>query len=176
MKSQYPDSEQIKYFEPQIEKLKAYLKSNAEKYDQARVIETNYISINDLLETFKGKNVLIDIWATWCGPCVEDFNYKSALKPFIENGKLTVLYISIDKQTWEKKWRENIRFNQLEGYHVLADDVLIRDAWHYLGGREGVIPRYALIDKNGNVFLAEAARPSQGKKLVEQVENLLAQE
>jgi len=174
LKSKYPTSLHIAKFEPQIESLKRYLKSSSIQYEKALIIETNYIRLEDLLSTFKGKNILIDIWATWCGPCVDDFNYKSRLRPFIEAGKISILYISIDKPVWEKKWKENMKFNQLEGYHVLANDILIEDMWKYLGGTQGAIPRYALIDKDGKVFLNEASRPSQGDKLVKQIETLLS--
>ena len=98
---------------------------------------------------------------------------KSESPTFIDERKITVLYVSIDKSRWEKKWRENIRFNQLEGYHVLADDVLIQDMWDFLGGKQGIIPRYALIDKNGDIFLNDAARPSESEKLTEQIKSLL---
>ena len=57
--------------------------------------------------------------------------------------------------------------------HVLADEVLIQDMWHFLGGRQGAIPRYALIDKNGALFLKDAARPSESEKLIEQINNLI---
>ena len=173
LKLKYAASPHVAKFEPQIESLKKYLKSNSIQYDKAFVIETNYIRFEDLISTFKGKNILVDVWATWCGPCVEDFNYKSKLRPLIESGKISVLYVSIDKPTWEKKWKENMKFNQLEGYHVLANDILIEDMWKYLGGRQGVIPRYALIDRNGTLFLNEASRPSQGDELVNQIDDMV---
>lgn len=103
LKTQYPNSIHITQLEPQVEKLKAYLKSSSEKFNKAEFINTNYYQFEDLLELFKGKNILIDIWVAWCGPCIQEFNYKDTFKPYIDNGELKVLYISIDKQRWEKK-------------------------------------------------------------------------
>ena len=174
LKKQYPNSVHITQFEPQIEKLKAYLISSSENFDGVIFIDKNYYQFQDLLEVLKGKNIIIDIWATWCGPCIEEFKYKSSIQPFIDNGDLTVLYISIDKERWEKKWRENIKYNRLEGYHILANDVLIKDMWNYLGGMHGAIPRYALINKEGELFSNDAVRPSQRQKLIDQIEELLA--
>lgn len=168
LKEQYPDSELIKPYAPKINALNEYLKTSASSYDKFKIIEKNFIYFNDLLETFRGQNLFVDIWATWCAPCVNDFNYKSVLRPFLDQDSITVLYISIDKVRWKNRWKENIKFNELEGYHVLADNVLIQDMWKKIGGREGLIPRYVLIDKKGN-----AARPSQGEKLVQQIQGLL---
>ena len=42
-----------------------------------------------------------------------------------------------------------------------------------LGGTEGLIPRYALIDKSGAIYLDNASRPSDGEKLVQQIQSLL---
>ncbi|MEX2232630.1 MAG: TlpA disulfide reductase family protein [Cyclobacteriaceae bacterium] len=176
LKEKYPDSQLLKPYEPKIDLLKTYLRNTSKHYQKSKIVETNFLHFNDLLETFKGKNLLIDIWATWCAPCVDDFNYKSILKPFIEDGSIAVLYISIDKPQWERKWKENIKFNELEGYHVLADNLLIQDMWKQLGGTAGLIPRYALIDKNGSVYLNNAARPSEGAELVNQIRGLLGTE
>ena len=46
--------------------------------------------------------------------------------------------------------------------------------WIYLGGRQGITPRYTLIEKNGRVFRNDAARPSEGEKLVEQINSLIS--
>ncbi|UZR98443.1 TlpA family protein disulfide reductase [Chondrinema litorale] len=172
MKKQFPNSKYFSEFDNEIEKLEAYVTSSSEQFDRAKVIETEYLHFLDLLEQFKGENVFIDVWATWCAPCVEDFKYKSVLKPYIDKEKITVLYISIDKKKWKRKWKENMKFNQLEGYHVLADEILIKDMWAFLGGREGVIPRYAIVDKSGKIILSDAARPSNRNKLIDQLNKL----
>lgn len=173
LKKKYPNSVHIAQFEPQVEKLKAYLKSSSEKFDKAILIDKNYYQFEDLLAELKGRNIMIDVWATWCGPCIEEFKYKSTMQPFIDRGELTVLYVSIDKERWTKKWRDNIKYNQLEGYHVLANKVLIKDMWKFLGGMTGTIPRYALITKDGKLFKGNAARPNQTEKLKVQIQNLL---
>jgi thiol-disulfide isomerase/thioredoxin len=175
LKVQHPNSLHLAYLEPQVQKLKAYLKAASTDYDKGEIIETNYIRFADLIESFKGQNILVDLWATWCAPCIKEFNYKSRIKPYVDNGKIVILYISIDNETSKKKWKENIKFNQLEGYHALANDVFVKDMWQVLGGDQGVIPRYALIDKNGNIVLNNAARPSDGEKLTKQIESLLSQ-
>ncbi len=173
LERQYPESAHFKHFEPYLEKLETSIHKGGEKYDKAIVIKKNYTSFQDLLEQFQGKNLLIDIWATWCHPCVADFRYKNVVKPFIENQTIQLLYISIDKPQWEDRWRQSMKYNELEGYHVRANNELIIDMWKVLGGDVGAIPRYALVDKNGEIFLNTAARPSDDEKLTEQINRLL---
>ncbi|MDH5365965.1 MAG: hypothetical protein OEW67_03205 [Cyclobacteriaceae bacterium] len=176
LQSQYPDSENLKHFEPQVTKLKAYLKSTKTTYNKGVIINRNHKSFESLLGGFKGKNVLIDIWATWCRPCIEDFKYKQMLQPFIDSLQLEVLYISFDKPEWEDRWKNSIKFNELEGHHFRANKKFIEDMWIELGGMVGAIPRYALVDKKGELFLSTASRPSEGTKLVDEINQLLAKE
>ncbi len=175
LEQQYPGSANLEYFKPQIEKLRNYIKSSYEDFNKAEIIEKNYTSFRDVMGLFKGSNLLIDIWATWCHPCIEDFKYKSALESFLENRQLDILYISIDKVRWKDRWRNSIKYNELQGHHVRANDVLIADMWKVLGGFVGAIPRYVLVDKKGNIFISTAARPSENNILVQQISDLIAQ-
>ncbi len=172
---QYPDLAHWGLLKPLIEKLKASILSAGMDYDKAIIIKTHYTSFMDLIGQFKGKNLFIDIWATWCGPCVKDFQYKDVIMPFVDDQQLEWLYISIDKALWKDRWKQSIKYNELHGHHVRANDVLITDMWKVLGGYEGAIPRYVLVDKKGNIFISTAARPSESDILVQQISDLIAQ-
>ncbi|NNF22402.1 MAG: hypothetical protein HKN67_10695, partial [Saprospiraceae bacterium] len=144
LQRQYPDCEHFDYYIPYIEKLKASVKARGENFDEAVLIRKKYSSFRDLIKYFYGQNLLIDIWATWCRPCIEDFEYKDRLTPFTERRKLNILYVSIDKIEWEDRWEQSIKYNQLAGYHVRVNKDMIDDMWSVIGGEKGTIPRYLL--------------------------------
>lgn len=173
VRAQYPGSALMQKFAPQIKQLEDYLHSSNTAFKDAVIINTNYFAMEDLLEQFKGRNILLDVWATWCPPCIEDFDYKSKLTGFLARNNIVSLYISIDKESSAKKWESLVNYNQLTGYHILASDILIKSLWEYLSTIPGRIPRYALIDTNGKLFLGEAARVSESDKLLRQLNELV---
>ncbi len=169
MQARYPGSEQLELLEKYFKDLDDYLESQTSPYSKAVIIEENYTTLAGLLEKLEGKTILIDIWATWCHPCIGEFAYKNNFQDFISSGDLVVLYISIDKLKWEDRWRENLNYNRLTGYHILADEVLIRDMWETLGHPKGAIPRYALVSADGTIVIPNAAFPSMGDELRNQI-------
>lgn len=52
------------------------------------------------LARFKGKVVVVNLWATWCGPCVTEMPTLAALQKKYESQGLVVLPISVDKKTY----------------------------------------------------------------------------
>ena len=173
MKSWHPGSKHLEMLESNFDKVSDYLEAQNSPYEKATVIEKNYTSLDGLFENFRGKTVLIDVWATWCHPCIGEFAYKNNLQDLISDDELVVLYISIDKQRWEDRWRENLNYNRLTGYHILADEILIRDLWEELGEPKGAIPRYALVNSDGEIVQRMAARPSMGDDLRNQILEIL---
>ncbi len=165
LQAKYPKSANLDFYKPQIEKLKTSLEASHQEFEKGKIIGTNYHSFNNLMKRFNGKNLLVDIWATWCHPCIEEFKYKNSILPFIENQQIEMLYISIDKSQWEDRWRQSIKLNQLEGNHFLANAKFIEDMWEAIGDLKGAIPRYVLIDKQGKIFKSTAARPREGLEL-----------
>jgi len=69
---------------------------------------------------FQGKTVLIDIWATWCAPCIEEFgSYDQINALTTERKDFVVLFISRDKMRDESSWRKFVTSQGLMGYHLM---------------------------------------------------------
>ena len=176
LQAKHLTSKYFDFYREKIEKLKKSLEASKQDFRKGKIIEARYDSFDELLKRFGGKNLFIDIWATWCHPCIEEFKYKSVIQPFIESDKIEVLYISIDKQQWKDRWKQSIKINELQGYHFRADEKFIVDMWNVIGDSgsyAGAIPHYMLIDKEGKIFRSVAARPSDGDELIKQIELLI---
>lgn len=122
------------------------------------------------LESLQGKYVYIDVWATWCGPCIREI---PSLKKFEEDYKdknIQVVSISIDEPKNYDKWKKMVDDKNLGGIQLIADNnwnsKFVTD-YAILG-----IPRFILVDPAGNIVAADAPRPSD-PKLRKMVDNLL---
>ncbi len=116
--------------------------------------EGNTIQLSDL----KGKFTYIDVWATWCGPCKKEIPFmEKTVERFKGNDKVQFISISVDEDV--KAWKAMIEKDQPQWpqYNVNGETAkkFMAD-WGITG-----IPRFIMIDKNGNIFAADASRPSE---------------
>lgn len=119
----------------------------------------NYEGGTKSLADFRGKYVYIDVWATWCIPCIYEMPYLKEVEEEYKGRNIDFIGISIDRTKDEEKWRKMIVEKELKGTQLLADAEIdsqfIQD--YYIQG----IPRFILLDPKGNVVSYDAPRPSE---------------
>ncbi len=99
------------------------------------------------LDEMGGRIVLIDFWATWCGPCMRELPHLKKIAQEFANEPLVIVSVSWDSD--EAKWKDFVAKNGMNW-------VQYRDADHSLSREFGIvsIPHYFTIDTDG-VLTAE---------------------
>lgn len=115
-------------------------------------IDGNAVKMSDL----KGKLVYIDIWATWCGPCIAEHPHWDKMKEEYKDKPVAFLTVSIDdsKEPWEKM----VKNKKMEGLQWFAENAWQSELTQFF--MVNAIPRFLLLDKDGKILDPSADRPS----------------
>jgi thiol-disulfide isomerase/thioredoxin len=127
---------------------------------------------NEYLKLMRGNRpVYIDLWASWCGPCIREMDSSKELFEKYRS-RIAFVYVSIDHDI--DAWRKMIKRLGLEQMAMK----------HFRVGPDGdvmktfdisSIPRYILVDRNGNFVNLNAPRPSD-PKLIKEFERLIGEQ
>ena len=171
-RAEFPNSPFLNVPEPGVKENLRFQNSRITDKDyHILTCDSTITSLEDAVKPFKGKVVYIDVWATWCGPCLKEFQYLPALKEKAHNMDVVYLYISIDRPEERKKWEKTIAYHQLKGYHLLVNEKLGKSLYTELGNERQIlsIPCFVIIDKTGKIVIRHAAAPSEPEKVIEQL-------
>ncbi|MFA5848617.1 MAG: FISUMP domain-containing protein [Bacteroidales bacterium] len=106
------------------------------------------------LSQFKGKYIYLDFWATWCGPCINEYPFFQELYQKFKDGN-NIVFISVSTDQDKDKWRQYMKEHTHETISIHVNS-------SYLSPYKiAFIPRFILIDKDFNFLDPFAPRPSQ---------------
>lgn len=129
--------------------------------EKLTTLEGQNTNLENVLSDFKGKTIVIDIWASWCPDCIKGMSKVVALQE--QFPEAVYLFLSYDKSL--ESWKAGIEKHNVKGEHFL-----IGSDWKGGGFKEAVsidwIPRYMVVDKNGKIALFRAIE-ADDPKLIE---------
>ena len=113
------------------------------------------------LSEYKGKVLFVDIWGTWCAPCIAEFPHLRAIQEhFKDNPNVMIMSLSCDIERKPERW---LPFLQQRGDEITwhqfmltkEGNKVISDVYYIFG-----IPPFMLIDKEGNFVSYDGPHPS----------------
>ncbi len=119
------------------------------------------------ISKYKGKVLVLDFWASWCGPCRQEIPHMKEYYEAFKGQDVEFLSVSIDakKDAWEKALKEE-KMPWQQGW-VEDGGKKVMDLYQFNG-----IPFILVIDKNGNIY----AKTLRGEAIRKSVERALAGE
>jgi thiol-disulfide isomerase/thioredoxin len=115
------------------------------------------------LSDFMGKFVVISVWATWCGPCLDERPHLLKLTDkYIGNPEIVFLNVSVDQsiQRWENYIQTTERNENLKEL-IILDSIKTEFTEKFLIRS---IPKYIMIDREGLIINADLPKPSASLK------------
>ncbi|MBQ3244335.1 MAG: TlpA family protein disulfide reductase [Bacteroidaceae bacterium] len=125
-----------------------------------------------LIAPYRGRVIYVDIWGTWCGPCLQEMQFLPQLHEELKNLPVTYMYLANNSP--EELWGKATRRFGLEGtdcVNLRLPDAQQSAVEEYLGVQG--FPTFLLVAPDGTVYSNKAPRPSFPTSVREAIQEML---
>lgn len=152
MKENVNDAELLADFNTEYEAWKT-LAAGQPGFDFAgKDLEGNEVKFSD----FKGKYVYVDVWATWCGPCIYEIPFLKKLEEDYHGRNIVFISYSIDDD--RQAWLDFVPEEELGGVQIIGEDAWQSAMPQYYKVRG--VPTFMFFDPEGKIISVKMTRPS----------------
>ena len=132
-----------------VNQQKEGLAANIHYLELAEVAPENILQF--LLDRYKGKTVMIDMWATWCVPCVQGQKAMEPVKQELKDKDIVYLNLTYSTSPFDK-WKEMVADISGEHYYISPQQF---EALNHLYQSGGAVPTYAIYNPKGELVLQQ---------------------
>lgn len=108
-------------------------------------------ALDALLEKHRGKVILVDYWATWCGPCTKNFPHTVELHRRYADRGFTALAVSLDEPESEDAVRKFLQAQGATFDNILSEHGIDDQSFEQFEIETGSLPHYVLYNRRGEV-------------------------
>ena len=156
-------SAQKKAYQEKEDELTVYAKGATAYNFSLKDTKDHNVSLSD----FKGKVVVLDIWAMWCGACLKEMPFFQKVEEhFKDRDDIVFIGLSHDGKGKKETWKGFVAKKGWKNVQLLSEYDESVGKYYKIEG----IPRYMIFDKVGKIVTVDAPRPSDPelKSLIEQ--------
>ncbi len=125
--------------------------------EAAKLLTANFTTLDDKpapISTWRGKTLLINFWATWCGPCREEMPDFVKAQTAYESKGLQIIGLAIDRREPVVRFARELGIN----YPILMADVAWLEAVKTMGNPQGVLPFSLVFSPKSELMLTRVGK------------------
>jgi len=128
-----------------------------------------------LLKSNLGKKIILDIWASWCFPCLEEMEKTVAFRKRISEAEdVEWIFLSVDQKNedWQSKIKEKENLGIDKNQYIISKKEDIGIFYNYFFIAETGIPRYLIFDSENKLVLPNAVRSIDSTNFKKQLQKI----